>query len=137
MKKETLAEWNVHESDNRVIWMEPIKSSGLPPAIQRREKNFPAGTKITITAEIPEQPKERVVLPEGMAWNGLAILWTAEGLEIAKAFTDRDGWYRVPFMVSTVSVEKQATLEATKQHIENALAEHGYFGVKKVVDNVQ
>ena len=37
-------------------------------------------------------------------------------------------------MLSTVGVEKQATLEATKQHIENALAEHGYFGVKKVVD---
>ena len=96
---------------------------------------YPMGTRVTITFEEPETPKERIVLPEGMKWDGLAMLWTADGTLIAKAFMDRDGWYRVPFMPSSVSVEKQTTLEDTQRAIESALAEHGYFGVKKVVDN--
>lgn len=96
---------------------------------------LPVGTKITITAEIPEPPQERIVLPEGMRWDELAMLWTADGTLIAKACVNSDGWYRIPFMLSTVSVERQTTLETTKRVIESALAEHNYFGVKKVVDN--
>jgi hypothetical protein len=96
---------------------------------------YPLGTRITVTLEEPEPPKERIVLPEGMKWDGLAMLWTADGTLIAKAFMDRDGWYRIPFMLSCVSVEMQTTLEDTKRAIEAALAEHGYFGVRKVVDN--
>lgn len=99
--------------------------------------DYPAGARVTVTIEEPEPPKERIVLPEGMKWDGLAMLWTADGTLIAKAFMDRDGWYRVPFMPSSVNVEKQTTLEDTQRAIESALAEHGYFGVKKVVDNVQ
>ena len=96
---------------------------------------YPMGTRVTITFEEPEPPKERIVLPEGMKWDGLAMLWTADGTLIAKAFMDRDGWYRIPFTLSCVSVEMQTTLEDTKRAIEAALAEHGYFGVRKVVDN--
>lgn len=96
---------------------------------------YPVGTRVTITLEEPEPPKERIVLPEGMRWDELAMLWTADGTLIAKACVYSDGWYRIPFMLSSVSVEKQTTLEKTKQAIENALAEHNYFGVKKVVNN--
>lgn len=98
-------------------------------------EKYPLGTRFQVVKLEPEPPKERVVLPERMKWDKFAMLWTADGLLIAKAYIDRDGWYRIPFMHSSVSVEKHATLEATKQVIEDALAEKGYFGVRKVVDN--
>ena len=96
--------------------------------------DYPAGARVTVKIEEPEPPKERIVLPEGMRWDENGMLWTADGNLIAVVRDGADSWFRAPFMLSTFSVLQEST-EATKQLIESALAEHGYFGVRKVVDN--
>jgi hypothetical protein len=98
---------------------------------------YPLGTRVTITFEEPEPPKERVVLPEGMAWKG-NLLFSPDGALIAGIRDDADsGWYRVPFTVCKLIEVPTASMDKKEQYkvIENALAEHGYFGVRKVVDN--
>jgi len=98
---------------------------------------YPMGTRVTITFEEPEPPKERVVLPEGMAWKG-NLLFSPDGALIAGVRDDDDsGWYRVPFTVCKLIEVPTASMDEKERHkvIENALAEHGYFGVRKVVDN--
>jgi hypothetical protein len=98
---------------------------------------YPIGMRITITLEEPEPPKERVVLPEGMAWID-NLLFTNDGALIA-GIRDRDnnGWHKIPFQPCYMD-EVQITVTDEKEKrkvIEAALAEYGYFGVRKVVNN--
>lgn len=93
---------------------------------------YPIGTRITVTLEEPELPKERIVLPEGMKWDENA-LWFY-GLPVAFIYEENSGWYRVPHQM----VSRQVcfdNIEEGREVIENALSEHNYFGVRKVVDN--
>lgn len=95
---------------------------------------YPLGTRVTITLEEPEPPKERVVLPEGMKWDVADLLWTADGTLIASASCGYS-WYCVPFMLLKITIDSCESTENAKRVIENALAEHNYFGVRKVVNN--
>jgi len=95
---------------------------------------YPMGTRVTITLEEPEPPKERIVLPEGMRWDDAGLLWTADGNLVASARSGTS-WFRQPFMLAHFNIPSLESIEATKQTIESALAEHGYFGVRKVVKN--
>lgn len=96
---------------------------------------YPLGTRVTITLEEPEPPKERIVLPEGMKWDSFGRLWFY-GLLLADVEETGTGRYHRPYDGETYGVERQTQLEA-KQTIESKFAEHGYFGVKKVVDDGQ
>ena len=103
---------------------------------------YPIGTRITVTLEEPEPPKERVVLPEGMKWvshNQVLSLYTAEGAAIAQvidtAGTVWPGTVWPPFRVGEFAIYHGKTEDEAMKLVENALAEHGYFGVRKVVDN--
>ena len=99
--------------------------------------DYPAGARVTVTIEEPEPPKERVVLPEGMRWEN-DILWTSDGAKIAgikNVGNSISGWYCVPFTKDVVNANLRWFADDVIKEIENALAEHGYFGVRKVVEN--
>lgn len=96
--------------------------------------DYPLGTRMTITLEEPEPPKELIVLPEGMEWKN-NNLWY-HGARIARVNTISDGGYHcVPHSTDPVYFREFQNMEEGKQIIENALADRGYFGVRKVVDN--
>ena len=100
---------------------------------------YPIGTRITVTLEEPEPPKERIVLPEGMRWvshNQVWSLYTPEGAAIAQVKEiDAAGIVWPPFKVGEFAIYHGKTDDEAMKLVENALAEHGYFGVRKVVDN--
>ena len=88
--------------------------------------------ELAVYEEVP--PKERVVLPEGMKWDG-NNLWY-HGLLVAHIYnTNNCGFYVNPNCVIHQRVTHFNNLEEGQRIVESALAEHGYFGVRKVVDN--
>lgn len=96
-----------------------------------REK-FPDGTEAELAVYEDVPSKRELVVPEGMKWDENA-LWFY-GLPVAFIYEENSGWYRVPHQM----VSRQVcfdNIEEGREVIENALSEHNYFGVRKVVDN--
>jgi hypothetical protein len=109
-----------------------------------RACNCMLGTRVTITLEEPELPKERIVLPEGMKWidhydkqSGIldySTLFTIDGFKIAKILHMVTYEYFctcfAPWEREVIKFYKK-TLKEGKEEVLEECARNNWYGITK------
>jgi hypothetical protein len=127
-----LKHYTVRKYDNGKNTFGCCSADSALTRIGLQASDFHSGTIIKITCI---EPTLKVVLPEGMQWghyNGVYFLFTKDGAIIAKV-ENYYATYWKPFEFDQWKRTRQESNGAARDWIENELAEHDYYGVKKVV----